>query len=385
MSFISRQSFSFVTPITEEEKLQWLQLIRSENVGPVTFYDLLQYYGSAKEALSFLPKLSREGGLKRNLSLCREEDAHKEIIALKKMGGYLIARGDPHYPKLIASLPDAPPLLSVLGDPTLLTKNMVGIVGARNASINGQRLAEKFAESLGKHGYAIASGLARGIDTAAHKGALSTGTVAVVAGGADIIYPPENESLYKDIIANKGAIISEMPLGISPQAKHFPRRNRLISGLSQGLLVVEAALHSGSLITAHYALEQGREVFSIPGSPLDPRAQGTNSLIKQGATLVQTPEEIIEALRPLSTFEVQEDMDLDDKESFILSSTEEEETHLYREKVFSSLSHEPTPVDEIIRRCQIKPPILMMILIELELAGRIQRHPGNQVSLVLSP
>ncbi len=384
MSFISRQSFNFVTPITEEEKLQWLQLIRSENVGPVTFYDLLQYYGSAKEALTFLPKLSKRGGLNKSLYICKEEDAYNEWIALKKMGGFLIARGDPNYPKSIAILPDAPPLLSVLGNPALLTKNAIGIVGARNASINGQRLAEKFAENLGKHGYGIASGLARGIDTAAHKGALSTGTVAVVAGGIDIIYPPENESLYKDIIAHKGAVVAEMPLGTTPQATHFPRRNRLISGLSQGLLVVEAALHSGSLITARYALEQGREVFAIPGSPLDPRAQGTNNLIKQGATLVQTPEEVIEALRPLSTFEVQENMDLDDKGSFILSSAEEEETHLYREKVFSSLSHEPTPVDEIIRRCQIKPPVLMMILIELELAGRIQRHPGNQVSLVLS-
>lgn len=282
-------------PLSTEERLQWIRLIRSERVGPITFHKLLERYGTAAAALGALPTLAKRGGAPR-FRLCSKEDAAREYEALEKSGARLVAIVEEAYPPLLRHIEDAPPLLYVKGHVHLLTKRAIAIVGARNASVAGQRLAAQFAADLGKGGFLVVSGLARGIDAAAHQGALTTGTVAVVAGGVDIVYPKENADLYGALCA-QGAVISEMPLGTRPQARHFPRRNRLISGLSRATLVVEASPKSGSLITARMALEQGRDVFAVPGAPQDPRAQGANQLIRDGAILARSAEDIFEVVR----------------------------------------------------------------------------------------
>jgi len=258
-----------------------VRLARTEHVGPVTFAGLIARFGGAVAALAELPRMAVRGGLAKNFILPPEEDVAREIADLAKLGGRLIASCEPDFPQGLAALDPPPPLIAVLGHAPLLKREMVSIVGARNASALARKFAFMLAQELAAAGLAVASGMARGIDAAAHEGALAGGTVAVMAGGVDVIYPPENEKLY-DAIKTQGAIISEMRLGEAPQARHFPRRNRLISGLARGLVVVEAAERSGSLITANYALEQGREIFAVPGSPLDPRARGTNRLIREG-------------------------------------------------------------------------------------------------------
>ena len=266
------------------ERLDWLRLIRSENVGPVTFYQLLSRFGSAEAALAALPEIAHRGGRARALTICPRATAERELQQLHAAGSRFVAWGEPDYPAALAALDDAPPLISVKGDTTLFARNALAIVGARNASANGRRFARDIALQLGQQGLLVVSGLARGIDGAAHDGALATGTVAVVAGGIDQVYPEENRALHEQI-AERGVIVAEMPVGTEPQARHFPRRNRIISGCALGVLVVEAALRSGSLITARFALEQGRDVFAVPGSPLDPRCRGTNDLIRNGAIL----------------------------------------------------------------------------------------------------
>ena len=279
--------------LNHSEKLDWLRLSRSENIGPITFFQLIRRFGAAAAALDAVPDLARRGGRKRPIKLCDPATAEAEAAAIEKAGARLVAACEPEYPKALAAIADPPPALTVLGRPEMLASQdpTVGIVGARNASGAGRRIAQGIATDLGARGIIVASGLARGIDTAAHNGALKTGTVAVVAGGVDVYYPPENEDL-QNAIAAEGAVISEQPMGTEPQARHFPRRNRMISGLSLGVLIVEAASRSGSLITARTALEQGREVFAVPGSPLDPRAQGTNHLLRQGATLAERADDI---------------------------------------------------------------------------------------------
>jgi DNA processing protein len=281
--------------LSSAERLAWLRLIRSENIGPVNFRRLLARFGTAEAAIAALPDLVRRGGRSRPIKLYPREAAESELSALETLGGRLIAVIEPDYPPALAALEDAPPVISALGDLGLLQRKSVAVVGARNASANGRRLARDLAAGLGTAGFVVTSGMARGIDAAAHVGALETGTVAVVAGGLDVVYPPENEALYGEILA-RGLLVSEMPPATVPQAGHFPRRNRLISGMSLGVLVVEAARRSGSLITARYALEQGREVLAVPGSPLDPRARGCNDLLRQGAVLVESAEDVVEAL-----------------------------------------------------------------------------------------
>ena len=256
--------------ISDDIKLDWLRLIRSDHVGPRTFRDLMRHYGSAQAALSALPDLARRGGAAGSARICSRKDAERELAAVKALGVSLIALGEPTYPHRLAMIDDAPPLIGVCGKLAALARPTVAMVGGRNASAAGLRFAEQLARDLGASGFVIASGLARGIDAAAHRASLTTGTVAVLAGGHDNIYPPEHAKLV-DAILPEGAAISEMPLGREPRARDFPRRNRLISGLSVGVVVVEAARRSGSLITARLALEQGREVFAVPGSPLDPR------------------------------------------------------------------------------------------------------------------
>lgn len=363
------------------ERLDWLRLIRSENVGPITFRHLLQRFGSAGAALAALPDLSRRGGRLGGLAIAGKAQAEAELATLERLGARLVGWGEPDYPFALAAIEDAPPLLCVRGNAHLLTRRIVAIVGARNASANGVRLARQLALDLGAAGLVVASGLARGIDTGAHHGALAGGTIAVMAGGVDVIYPAENTELYERIVA-QGAAISEQPPGVNPQARHFPRRNRLISGLALGVVVVEASPRSGSLITARYALEQGREVFAVPGSPLDPRSRGTNHLIRQGATLTESAADIVPVLadqlsrRP---FAEPAGQPLTPPEP---TPASEPEVALARDQVAEKLGPTPTPVDEILRQCQLSPAAVQTCLLELELAGRLVRHPGNQVALV---
>ena len=369
--------------LTAADRLDWLRLIRSENVGPITFYRLLERFGSARTALEALPDLARRGGRAKGLGVCAKAAAESEMAALDKTGARLIARGEAGYPPLLAHIEDAPPLISILGHLHLLEKSAIAVVGARNASINGQRFARKLAADLGRGGKLVASGMARGIDASAHEGALETGTVAVLGGGVDVVYPKENARLYEEIVA-RGAVISEMPPGTEPQARHFPRRNRLISGMSRGVAVVEAGPRSGSLITARMALEQGREVFAVPGSPLDPRAQGCNGLIRQGAVLTESAEDILRALDDLFRTPLAEPPAAD-VGAPPPGSPGEAEIDAARAEIEECLGPAPVSVDEIIRNRQFSPAVVSMVLLELELAGRLERHPGNQVSLIHEP
>src|ERR1043165_2036848 len=286
------------TNLSDTERLNRLRLIRSDNIGPRTFYALLRLCGDAATALERLPELARRGGAARAGRIFGEEDARAELAACKKLGIELVAPGEAFYPPRLALIDDAPPLLGVRGTQEALMRPMIAIVGSRNASGAGLKFTERLARDLGDAGFAVASGLARGIDQAAHRAARDSGTVAVLAGGHDRVYPPEHEDLLEAMLQS-GAAISEMPLGHVPRARDFPRRNRLISGIAVGVVVVEAAHRSGSLITARIAAEQGREVFAVPGSPLDPRAAGTNDLIKQGATLTTEASDVINAVEPI--------------------------------------------------------------------------------------
>ncbi len=367
-------------PLSRAERLDWLRLIRSERVGPITFRQLLARFGTASAALEALPELARRGGRTRALKIGPKADAEAELEALEALGAQAIALTEPAYPVALAALDDAPPILGVLGHTHLLERNCVALVGARNASANGRRLARQIAAELGQAGWIVASGLARGIDASAHEGALNTGTVAVVAGGLDVVYPEENTALYEAIKA-VGAIISEIPLGTVPQARHFPRRNRLISGLSLGTAVVEAAPRSGSLITARFAGEQGREVFAVPGSPLDPRARGCNHLIREGATLIESAADIIEALTALSSTRAME-RKAPEFLAGAADSLDETDLSSARRAVEELLGPTPVAVDELRRQCQVSPALVSMVLLELELAGRIDRHPGNRVATI---
>ena len=365
------------------EKLDWLRLIRSENVGPITFYKLLERFGSATAAIEALPELSKRGGRKRSVSVYPKTAAEREMEATEKAGAVLVARGEADYPPLLAMTEDAPPVLSVKGHPHLLTKKAIALVGARNASTNGQRFAHKLAEDLGKGGVLVVSGMARGIDQAAHAGALNSGTVAVLAGGVDVVYPKENQGLY-DALCEQGALISEIAPGTQPTARHFPRRNRLISGMSRGVVVVEAAPRSGSLITARLAGEQGRDVFAVPGSPLDPRAKGANKLLREGAILVESAQDILDVLNQAFHTPLSEPYPLDfmgqKQVTTDPSSIDDARVHLQK-----TLGPTPIPVDELIRISQFSPAVMATALLELELAGRLERHPGNKVSLLMTP
>ncbi len=370
--------------LSAKDRLDWLRLIRTENVGPVTFRHLVARFGTAGAALEALPELSRRGGRARPLKPASKAEAERELAALERLGTRLVAVGEADYPPALAPVDDAPPLLAVRGYAHLLQRPMVGMVGARNASINGRRLAQRLAGEVAAAGFLVVSGLARGIDSAAHEGALAGGTAAVMAGGIDVVYPPENTDLYARII-EAGVAVSETPPGTQPQARHFPRRNRLISGLALGVVVVEAAPRSGSLITARLAGEQGREVFAVPGSPLDPRAQGCNQLIRGGATLVQSADDILEGLRAMTT------KPLADRQGTLFATLPAEPVSVptpvdvpeeVRAAILEWLSPTPTPVDELLRECQFSAAVIWTVLLELELAGRVERQPGNRVSLI---
>ncbi len=360
--------------LSDSERRAWLRLARSPNVGGVTFHALLSRFGTAEAALAELPRLVRRGGGDTR-PIPTNDDAEKEIGRLARLGGRFVASIEPEFPRALAALDGAPPIISILGNPALLEREMVAIVGARNASALGRKFAGQLAADLADAGLVVASGMARGIDSAAHEGALAGGTCAVVAGGIDYIYPPENAKLYERLRA-EGLIVSELPVGLVPQARHFPRRNRIISGLSRGVIVVEAAEGSGSLITANYALEQSREVFAVPGSPLDPRAKGTNRLIREGATLTETAADVLAVLSPIIGREFREP----DHPPFTLTETSDAECDRIRTALDEALGPAPVEIDELVRQTGATPAALQTLLLELELAGRIARHPGNKVS-----
>ena len=363
--------------LTDLERIARLRLIRSENVGPITYHRLIQRFGTAQAALDALPDMARAGGRMKSLRIPPVADAEREIENLAKIGGTMLMFSDVAYPRLLAAIEDAPPVLSVLGDPKRLTDRSIAIVGARNASGIGRKFGRDIAAELGRLGFLIVSGLARGMDAAAHEGSLATGTVAVMAGGVDIIYPRDNTTLYQSI-REKGVIVSEQPLGLNPVARHFPIRNRIVSGLSLAVVVVEASLRSGSLITARLAGEQGREVMAVPGSALDPRSRGSNKLLREGAALIEEAADVMAALGSLPSRLAEPG-----ENSGPLSPPPkllESEVENARQEVLSLLGPVPLQVDEIIRQCHLSPPVVALVLLELELAGRIERHPGNRIA-----
>jgi DNA processing protein len=368
-----------------------LRLARTEGVGPVAYRRLLARYGSAAEALAALPGLVRAGGRPTPPALPSADDATRELHALGRLGARMIFAGEPDYPPLLALLDDAPAAIAVLGDPALPVARAVAVVGGRNASANGQRMAESLAADLA-HSLTVVSGLARGIDAAAHIGALQTGrTIAVVAGGLDVPYPPEHADLQRRI-AESGTVLTEAPLGTAPQARHFPRRNRIIAGLALGVVVVEAALRSGSLITARIAQDAGRELFAVPGSPLDPRSRGANDLIRQGAHLTETAQDVLDNLpdHPSRDGLARDPLFVRGPPSGLAEpppawqepAESVADLARARRQVVDLLGTSPTAVDDVVRRCQFSAAAVMAVLLELELAGRIETLSGGRVALL---
>ena len=365
--------------LSDAERLDWLRLARCENVGPITFLGLLDRFGSPAAVLDALPALARRGGRRRPIKVCSRAAAEREVEALTALGGRMIALVEPAYPQALAAIPDPPPVIALRGRADLLLAESIAVVGARNASANGMHFAERLAADLGAAGLTVVSGMARGIDARAHAGAIETGTVAVMGGGVDVVYPKENRSLFERLLA-EGAVISEAPLGTLPMGRHFPRRNRIIAGLSRGVVVVEGAARSGSLITARLALEQGREVMAVPGSPLDPRASGPNGLIRQGATLVENADDVLDALAEGGRPVLGEPRQQWPSDAALGVPEEDEAPADARETVAALLGPSPVPVDLLVRQSRLTPAMVATILLELELAGRLERHPGNRVS-----
>jgi DNA processing protein len=360
--------------LDQAERLACLRLIRSENVGPVTFRELINHFGGAEAALAAIPELCRRGGRRRPIRTCTREEAESELAAAERAGARPVFTIEPGYPAPLAHIPAPPPLLYVKGNERLLNRPVVAVVGSRQASAAGQSLARQIAGGLGEAGYVVASGLALGIDAAAHQAALDAGTVAVLAGGIDNVYPPQNAGLYERI-AERGCLISEQPPGLQPRGKDFPRRNRIISGLSLGVVVVEAARRSGSLITARTAAEQGREVFAVPGHPLDPRAEGTNHLIKDGATLVTGVADIIAALEPFGRRPMRSETAPWPRAQGSQQMSVADDA---RSRVIRALGVAPVAVDELVRATELPTAVVSTVLLELAVAGRLERH-GNQL------
>jgi DNA processing protein len=364
--------------LTDSQRIDWLRLIRTENVGPATFRQLLNRTGSAEAAIAALPALTRRAGTDARVP--SRGEAEDEVASLARLGGRFVGSGEDAYPPLLQYIPAAPPLVAIIGNSKIELNRTVAIVGARNASAAGQKLTGMLAADLGHAGFTIVSGLARGIDAAAHKASLATGTVAVLAGGLDRIYPDENKPLAEAIVANGGMLISEMPMGWEPRARDFPRRNRIVSGLSLGVLVVEAAKRSGSLITARLALEQNREVFAVPGSPLDPRSEGANHLIQEGARLVTGARDIMDSLRtadPSRSALLETEWEPDDTDLALDAPIGDDD----RSRLLSALSVTPTPIDVLVAQTGLGASAMQVLLLELDLAGRLERSAGQLVAL----
>jgi len=360
--------------VAEAASIARLRLIRTASIGPVTYRQLIARFGDAAAAIEALPQLAARGG-GRSPVIAAAAVAEREIAAALKLGARHLFVDDSDYPDLLAQLDDAPPVLMVRGDVALLARDSVAMVGARNASAAACRFARQIAAELGREGVTVVSGLARGVDTAAHVGSIEGGTVGVIAGGIDVVYPPENAEL-QERIAREGLLVAEQPPGTEPRARHFPYRNRIIAGASLGTVVVEAAPRSGSLITARLAGEAGREVMAVPGSPLDPRAQGCNGLIRDGAILVQSAADILEAIRPIDARSVRSRVVRFDGPVAADASASE------RRVITGLLGPVPVAVDELIRQSGAAPAIVQIVLLELELAARLERHAGGRVSLI---
>jgi DNA processing protein len=369
-----------------EDDIDRLRLVRAETVGPITYRRLLDRYGSPAHALDALPRLTRDGGRSSPLVIPSVADARRELDQFYRLGARLVFLGDDDYPPLLAQLDDSPPVIGVQGDVEVLAQPAIAIVGGRNASAAGLYIAERLAESLARH-LTVVSGLARGIDGIAHTAAMRTGrTVAVVAGGLDVFYPAENTNLQR-LIGERGAVITEAAPGTQPQARHFPRRNRIIAGLALGVVVVEAARRSGSLITARIAQDLGREVFAVPGSPLDPRARGGNDLIREGAILTESADDILDNLAGFGAlFSPRPASDVAEEATCVSDDTyhleQPADLDLARSKVVALLGPTPVKVDDLVRRCQLSAAAVMAALLELELAGRVETLPGNRFALL---
>jgi DNA processing protein len=396
-----------MTRLTDEQRIDWLRLIRAEGIGPRTCRTLIEQFGDAAAVLDALPRLTQGGG--RPVKVPGRAEAERETERAMRLGVRFIALCEPDYPHTLRVVDSAPPLIGVRGAAQILARPMVAMVGSRNASAAGLALTERLARDVGQAGFVIVSGLARGIDARAHRGALATGTVAVLAGGHDRVYPAENEGLLDAIVAQGGAAVSEMPMGWEPRGRDFPRRNRIVSGLSYGVVVVEAARRSGSLITARFALEQGREVFAVPGSPLDPRAEGTNDLIRAGATLCAAAEHVTSVLEPLigrppnaagdgprpaprADDDEQGPWQRDLPEGAAAATLGREGRREvvdpapapgdHRSLITQLLGPAPISVDELARQSGLPIRTVHMTLLELELDGRLERHGGNAVSMI---
>lgn len=368
--------------LTDRQRIAWLRLIRSDNVGPATFRDLINHFGSAETALEALPELSRRGGSTRSIRIATVGEAEREIETATRFGARFIGIGEPDYPAALRQIDAAPPLIAAKGDLVVATLPAVGIVGSRNASISGAKFAAMMAREIGRAGYTIVSGLARGIDASAHRASLDTGTIAAMAGGLDQPYPPENIDLLDQICSGRGLAISEMPFGWEPRARDFPRRNRLIAGVALGVVVIEAAARSGSLITARLAGEFGRQVFAVPGSPLDPRCEGTNGLLKDGATVTTRPQDVLQALAPISELDLfsptEADEPADEAGDRPLAPPPNDDERLV---IVQALGPTPVEIDDIIRHTALPASSVYLVLLELDIAGRLERHAGGFVSL----
>ncbi|BDA84480.1 DNA processing protein DprA [Aureimonas sp. SA4125] len=363
-----------------EQRLAWLRLIRSENVGPVTFRALINRFGSAQAALEALPSLAQRGGSTRSVRVASAEAAEAEMAQAERLGARFVCVGEPDYPAALRAADAPPPVLAIMGDASVLNRPTVAVVGARNASLAGIKFARHIAAELGRAGFVVVSGVARGIDAAAHDASLETGTIGVFAGGLDRPYPRENRPLMRRIVDDGGCLVSEMPFGWEPRAIDFPRRNRVVAGLSLGLLVVEAASRSGSLISARLAAEMGRLVFAVPGSPLDPRAGGTNQLLKDGSLLVTEASDMIEALRPMDgRLEHRPGLEVEEPEEVAMAATATDDE---REGIIEALGPTPVAIDDLIEHTGAAPGAVHLTLLELDLAGRLERHSGGRVSLL---
>ncbi len=365
--------------LTDDQRLAWLRLIRSENVGPVTFREMLNHYGGAEQALEALPELSRRGGRGRPIRICPADEAERELQRADRAGARLTALDEHGYPPLLAVIEAPPPLIYLRGRAELLDRPIIAMVGARDASAAGRKITHQIGAALGAGGVVICSGLARGIDTAAHEASLATGTVAVLAGGIDSVYPPENTALH-EAIARDGVLIAENAPGLEPRGRDFPRRNRIISGMALAVLVVEAAKRSGSRITADFAKEQGRMVFAVPGNPLDPRAGGTNQLIKEGARLVTEAGDLVAGLGPaLAGYRpppASPPNSVAERQSAPMAVTETD-----RDCIIEALGPAPIGLDDLVRMTGVGAREVRVVLIELDLAGRIERLGGQRVAL----
>lgn len=366
--------------INEQEKIDWIRLARSENVGKATFFRLLTLFGTAKNALDGVCEQAFQGGLGRKIKLCSEAGARKELENTNRFGAQIVLYADEAYPRLLREIDDPPPIITTKGDLELFDQYSMAVVGPRNASFNGIAFAKRIAADLGDNSLIVTSGLAKGIDCAAHKASLKTGTVAVIAGGIDHVYPKENSDLY-DAIFENGLVISESPFGVPPKGGNFVQRNRIISGVSLGVIVVEAGLRSGSLTTARFAIEQGREVFSVPGSPFDPRCHGTNRLIKQGAILTEGIKDILDDIVLLKENYAQVGVLKEPEvEEYVAPPPiipSEADINKVREEIASKISFVPISIEGIIQELQVSPRLVNIAIVQLELANKAEVKLGK--------